>query len=119
MSDHDIRSDIPRFSVTSRRSGHILHVRVSGELDACTAAGFRDQTGILLAGEIHCIELDLADVGFCDVRGARELLRIHHHATQRGTEFTVMAASRPVQILMDLLGIGPWAGPPPPGQRLA
>ena len=117
MPDHDVRSGTPRLSVTSRRANHTLQVRVAGELDAWTAAWFRAQTETLLTGGNDRIELDLAEVGFCDVHGARELLRLHHYAARRDIELTLAAISQPVRMLLELLGISPWATPPPHGRH--
>ena len=56
------------------KDGHESIVQLVGDLDLTTADDFRQAIGALVARNPCDVLLDLSDVDFCDVEGARALV---------------------------------------------
>ncbi|WP_424216078.1 STAS domain-containing protein (plasmid) [Streptomyces sp. BI20] len=77
---------------------------VRGEIDMDDAPELlADLTAALEAGPTG-LEVDLADVGFCDSSGLNALLVLHRKAAETGKTLALTALPHPIEHLLDLTG---------------
>lgn len=82
-------------------------VSVSGEIDFQTAPGLRAALLTALSSYEGAIDVDLAEVAFCDCTGLNVLLAARARALRVHRILRVTATSRPVARLLDLTGTLP------------
>ncbi|MGW3109682.1 ANTAR domain-containing protein [Streptomyces sp. NPDC001100] len=75
---------------------------VSGEIDVDTEQTMQRALRLALARSSEGVDLDLAEVGFCDCSGLNALLRVRHTALADGKTVTVRTASPEVERLLAL-----------------
>jgi anti-anti-sigma factor len=85
-------------------------VRLAGEIDVTSVGVVRRAVADLLAGTRRVI-LDLGDVTFCDVAGARCLVEARRQAGEAGTDLVVRYPRGPVRRVLDLTGTLPLVCP--------
>jgi anti-sigma B factor antagonist len=80
--------------------------KVRGEIDMSTASAVRKVLESFVdVGELD-VDLDLSDVTFIDSQGIAELVLAHN----QGLRITISAASRPVQRVLEISGVGQLIG---------
>jgi anti-sigma B factor antagonist len=84
---------------------HVL-VRAQGELDLSSAGRVTAAVKEAFAHGRGSVLVDLSGVTFVDSTGLTALVRIHREAEARGTYVAVVAPSRSVRRVLDLLGLG-------------
>jgi anti-anti-sigma factor len=92
-------------------------VRVTGEIDLCTAPQLLVAVNKALGNGARSIYIDLAQVSFFGAAGATALLVARRHCQRRGAEFMLLRPSRPalrvlaltdlVRPVIDLRGVTP------------
>lgn len=97
--------------VLTRREGagaaESAEVLVRGALDVCDAPEFEALCAALLEKQPRFLLLDLTDVTFLDIHGARALLRMRTAAWLKNCPLGLVGkGNRPVERLLSLLG---WA----------
>ena len=96
-SDSDSAS---RATLTTTRMGHVLVLRLAGELDL---DGVTILDGCLVEGPT-AITLDLSRLGFCDSTGLNVLLRLRLDAEKRGIDVHLAAPSPQVARILGITG---------------
>lgn len=96
--DFDLRVEMP--------SGGIARVVVSGEIDmAVTEALSASVLGVLHAGEVRLIELEMSDVRFIDACGVRALLAARNDARGKGKALVVSGARGLPRRVLEMTGV--------------
>jgi anti-sigma B factor antagonist len=80
-------------------------VRVRGELDMASTVALQHELEALLGEDEESLVLDLTEVPFCDVPVLNLLLRTERRLRSRGGALTVVAACRPLRIMISALGL--------------
>ncbi|MEU9047827.1 MULTISPECIES: STAS domain-containing protein [unclassified Kitasatospora] len=81
-------------------------VAVTGELDLATASELDNRVKECLARKPNRVNLDFAQVKFCDCSGAHALERLHRQAQEEGVVLKVTDVREPrVTRLFDLLDL--------------
>jgi anti-sigma B factor antagonist len=92
-----------RFTVTPRRDGDLLILRVSGDLDVLTAPTLETHLDVALAGTPKWVIVDLTDVGFLSSAGISVLVETTRLVKQAGIALRVVAdgpaTSRPIKMM--------------------
>jgi len=85
--------------------GDVVTLAVAGEVDVLTGESF--ETAVITAVERSGVrvDLDLAEVAFMGSEGITTLVRALRRAEPRGVRLHITAASRQVQMVLDLTGI--------------
>ncbi|MEU4424764.1 STAS domain-containing protein [Actinoplanes sp. NPDC024001] len=91
-----------------RRGDGTLRIRVSGDLDVFHVPALRRRLAALLVVPAPCLELDLAEVGFCDAAGGRELLLLRLRGQEQDFPVVLVAVSAAVRLVLQLLGANDW-----------
>ncbi len=97
-------TDYEPLSVSISDEGSCIRIAAYGELDAGTAEPLREA----LARAIEpgsLLELDLSGLTFMDSTGLQLLVRARNAAEADGYQFVVVAPSRPVKRVLDLVGM--------------
>ncbi|MFD8595640.1 STAS domain-containing protein [Kitasatospora sp. NPDC059646] len=91
-------------------------VAVAGEVDLATAAELENRVKECLARRPSRVDLDFAQVRFCDSSGADAVERLHHQAREEGVDLKVTEVRAPIVArLFDLLGLADLVEPHRPG----
>ncbi|WP_235029171.1 anti-sigma factor antagonist [Streptomyces sp. 3213.3] len=90
--------------IVTRPAGGRTVVAVSGEIDLDTEQTMQRALRLALARSSQGVDLDLAEVGFCDCSGLNALLRVRRTALADGKTVTVRTASPEVERLFALTG---------------
>ncbi|HWG99208.1 MAG TPA: STAS domain-containing protein [Pilimelia sp.] len=95
-----------RLVVTVASAGaDAARVTVSGNLDVLTTAAFQSRLeSALPLDRLGLLELDLAEVTFFDVAGARHVTELHRAAAARRCRVVVVDASDVVELVLVALG---------------
>ncbi|MFD0275112.1 STAS domain-containing protein [Kitasatospora sp. NPDC127111] len=102
-------------TAVSRWDGRVT-VAVTGEIDLATAAEFENRVKECLARRPRRVDLDFAQVSFCDCSGADALERLHRQAEREGVVLKVTDVRAPIVArLFDVLGLTELVAPRPPG----
>ncbi len=80
---------------------------VSGEIDLAVAARFADELTNFIDESDREALVDLADVGFMDSSGVRQLLIANQAATQRGSRLVLVSPSDACRHVLEVSGA--WA----------
>ena len=92
--------------LTHVRRGDVLLVRLTGELDQCSAAGIRrDMDALLEDVRVRHLVLDLADMPFMDSSGLGVILGRYRTLQLRGGTVALMHLSPQVKRVYDLSGM--------------
>lgn len=92
-------------TAVSRWDGQVT-VAIAGEIDLATAAELESRVKECLANRPSRVDLDFAQVRFCDCSGARTLERLQHQAQEEGVVLKVTDVRAPIVArLFDLLGL--------------
>lgn len=94
-----------RFSVSFRRDGMRSVVAVAGELDMATAPHLEDVLRGLCSPIDGDLEIDAAEISFCDCHGLAVLLRAAQRRRTRGRRLTVIHPSASLRRLIELAGV--------------
>ena len=78
---------------------------VSGELDVSTAPALEHAVARTLDGQGGEFHLDLRRMTFIDSTGAEALLRLHRRLAGLGRRLVVVAPSRQVLLVLEILGL--------------
>lgn len=100
-----LRDEWQPFRAEAEPDRDIVRVVASGELDLAAAAPLREQLDELRGVGFEHVVLDLRDLTFMDIAGARVILDADAAARREGTTFELIPGPEPVQRLLDLLGI--------------
>jgi anti-sigma B factor antagonist len=92
----------------------VARVRAAGELDLATAARLQSAFDALLRDGYHELEVDLDEVGFCDVAGLNMLLRARAAAVAAGGDLVVHGRCPTLRLMLRVLHLERAFGP---GQR--
>jgi len=88
------------------RKGDVLLVRLTGELDQCSASGIRrDLDALLDDPRVRHLVLDLAGMPFMDSSGLGVILGRYRELRQRGGTVSLMRLSPQVKRIYDLSGM--------------
>lgn len=103
-------SDLPPndLDVQLERSGDVVRLRVSGELDLVSESQFSAQLLRALAEDLRLVVVDLTGVEFIDSCGLRALLTGRDAAQRAGRELALAVADGPVTALFDIAGVRDW-----------
>jgi anti-sigma B factor antagonist len=103
-----LRDPVPepsRLSVSVRRTGACVTVRVDGELEIVTA--YQLESHVLSeVGNGDVVTLDLAGVEFMDSSGLRALLRLRQAAVRTGWELRLARIHPTVARMLTMVGAG-------------
>jgi anti-anti-sigma factor len=91
-------------TVSTAAVGGRIVVTVSGELDLDSKEMLLQALNDALAEATTGLELDLADVGFCDSTALNVLLNVRHHARSTGKSVVLGDASPVVERLLRITG---------------
>ena len=80
-------------------------LRLSGDLDACTAIRLEEELGPQLAATDQRLVLDLRDLDFIDSSGIRLLLTLVHNRARQGTVMLVRPQRGVARRALDLVGL--------------
>ena len=85
--------------------GDVVTLAVAGEVDVLTGEAF--ETAVITALERAAVrvDLDLAEVAFMGSEGISSLVKALRRAEPRGVTLRITAASRQVNMVLDLTGI--------------
>jgi anti-sigma B factor antagonist len=112
MTRHDTSSpdrrsetsdDLLRFEFSWDGSEETLYV--TGELDVSTAPTLEHAVARTLDGQGGEFHLDVRRMTFMDSTGAQALLRLHRRLTGLGRRLVVVAPSRQVLLVLQILGL--------------
>jgi anti-sigma B factor antagonist len=103
--DHGGRLDHLVIEVDRHVQQHAATIRVHGEIDVATAPALQGELEAVLGDDVRRLVLDLSGVRFCDVSGLNLLLRIQSRLASHGGHLTVVAACRPLRIMVFVLGL--------------
>ena len=88
------------------RKRDVLLVRLTGELDQCTASGIRrDLDALIDDPRVHHLVLDLADMPFMDSSGLGVILGRYRAMQLRGGTVSLLHLSPQVRRVYDLSGM--------------
>jgi len=97
-----------RMSVSNQRSGSLMTVAVSGEVDLSTGADLENAiTGAVHAEGVTEVLIDLSAVDFLDSSGIALLLRGRRAADARGVAYRVVDAHGITRQVLEITGV--WA----------
>ncbi|MFJ9846684.1 STAS domain-containing protein [Kitasatospora sp. NPDC101155] len=82
-------------TAASRWDGQVT-VAITGEIDLATAAELESRVKECLANRPSRVDLDFAQVRFCDCSGAHTLERLHHQAQEEGVVLKVTDVWAPI-----------------------
>ncbi len=93
-------------SVSSERTGDVLTVTVSGEVDLSTGPAV-DQaiSDAVSADGVRAVHVDLTGVGFLDSSGIALLLKGRRDADERGVAYRVVGAHGITQQVLEMTGV--------------
>ncbi|MGW3074028.1 MULTISPECIES: STAS domain-containing protein [unclassified Kitasatospora] len=92
-------------TAVSRWDGQVT-IAITGEIDLATAAELESRVKEFLANRPRRIDLDFAQVRFCDCSGAHALERLRHQAQEEGVVLKVTDVRAPlVARVIDLFGL--------------
>jgi anti-sigma B factor antagonist len=95
-------------SVTSNRSGSVVTVAVSGDIDISASGAVEAAVIGAVAGDgLTRVEVDLSGVEFLDSSGVSLLLRGRRKADEQGVEFRVTGARGVPKRVLEMTGV--WA----------
>lgn len=92
------QADVTRIDDTTAR------VRFVGELDACSAGVAAESLAAAGAGGHVAIEVDTAELEFCDAAGLRCLFEANRRCTERGGGLRVVNPRPPLTRLLAIVG---------------
>ncbi|MER6398591.1 STAS domain-containing protein [Kitasatospora sp. NPDC001603] len=99
MNGNDFRTSVSRWDGQAT-------VAVTGEIDLATAAELESRVKECLARRPSRVDLDFAQVRFCDCSGAHALERLHRQAQEEGVILKVTDVRAPIVArLFGLLGL--------------
>ena len=78
-------------------------MRAAGELDLATAPRLQAELDDLVDGGYHELDLDLDEVGFCDVAGLNVLLRARAAAVAAGGRLSLQGSCRTLRMMLRVL----------------
>jgi len=90
------------FAVAVKTSTRLDVVRLSGELDFCSAQELLDTVDSLRPGPSRLVVLDLAQLGFCDAGGISALLRAQRSVNAAGGRLMLHGPSAHVRKILRL-----------------
>jgi anti-sigma B factor antagonist len=96
-------SDLVTLDVS--RSGSLVRVAATGEIDSSSAPVLREQLDTLLDGEATEITLDLGRVTFLDSAGLCVLAAAYRRAAAQDVRMRVLASSRAVIRPLQITGL--------------
>jgi anti-anti-sigma factor len=96
-----------RFRVTSGGDGPDV-LLLSGELDLAGASAMRAAMEDLVSAPRDRVVLDLSDLAFIDVGGARAIQRASERLVAEGATVTIRRPQPPVRRLLALFGLDGW-----------
>ncbi|MFJ8624991.1 STAS domain-containing protein [Kitasatospora sp. NPDC093550] len=109
VNGDDFRTSVARWD------GQVT-VAVTGEIDLATAAELESRVKECLARRPRRVDLDFAQVRFCDCSGADALERLHRRAREEGVLLTVTNVRAPIVArLFGLLRLDDLVEPRPSG----
>ncbi|MBV5242462.1 STAS domain-containing protein [Mycolicibacterium sp. PAM1] len=92
-----------KFTVTPRRDGDLLVLRVTGDLDVLTAPTLSTHLDIALADAPPVVIVDISDVSFLSSAGIGLLVETHRLTERGGISLRVVAdgaaTSRPLRMM--------------------
>ena len=88
-------------------------VRLVGELDLGTAAGFANTADPLVAAEVT-LTVDLTDLAFCDSTGINALVRLRKSCDRAGGQLVVTNPLAPVRYVLEVNGLLAYLDVQPP-----
>jgi anti-anti-sigma factor len=92
-----------QFRFASNGTAETLYVR--GELDISSAPSFERAAADALDGQGGAFHVDLSGLTFMDSTGARSLVRVHERVGRIGRDLVVVRPTRPVRLVLELLGL--------------
>jgi anti-anti-sigma factor len=95
--------DLLRFELV--RDGKTETLYVTGELDIATASALEHAVARSLDGQSGEFFLDVRDMTFMDSTGAQALLHLHRRLTALGRQLVVVSPTRPVHLVLEILGL--------------
>ena len=99
----EMSDDLLRFEFSWDGSEETLYV--TGELDVSTAPTLEHAVARTLDGQGGEFQLDVRRMTFMDSTGAEALLRLHRRLTSLGRRLVVVAPSRQVLLVLEILGL--------------
>jgi anti-sigma B factor antagonist len=94
--------------VSTNRSGSLVTVVLTGEIDVATSAAVEAAVAGSVAAEgVTAVEVDLSDVDFLDSSGISALLMGRRNAEERQLAFRVMGARGVTRRVLEMTGV--WA----------
>jgi anti-sigma B factor antagonist len=96
-------SDALRLFVTNTAS--LSRLDIGGEIDLATIGALRDHLALLVEFGTGDIDVDMADVTFCDATILRVLLAAHQALDASGRDIQIINASVPTVRLLQLAGL--------------
>ena len=96
-------TDHLRLSVT--RSGDVVRIEASGELDIYTSARFLGTVDEIAGSGVRCILLDGSGLAFVDSAGLRALVVGLERAATFGIDFRVEHPSQSLRNVLELTGL--------------
>jgi anti-sigma B factor antagonist len=89
--------------VDLRETANAIVVAISGELDAASATGLRDQLiSMIPSGSV--VRLDLSGLTYISSAGLRTMLLAYRHARSEGSEVTLSGIRDEVRFVMSATG---------------
>jgi anti-anti-sigma factor len=95
--------DLLRFELV--RDGRTETLYVAGELDIATASALEHAVARSLDGQGGEFFLDVRDMTFMDSTGAQALVHLHRRLTALGRRLVVVSPTRPVHLVLEILGV--------------
>jgi anti-sigma B factor antagonist len=94
--------------VSTNRSGSLLRVVLSGEIDIATSPAVEAAVAAAVGAEgVAAVEVDLSDVDFLDSSGISALLKVRRSAGERQVAFRVTGARGVTRRVLEMTGV--WA----------
>jgi anti-sigma B factor antagonist len=81
-------------------------VRLRGDVDLATAPALQHRLEALLGDGVRTLVVDMGGVPFCDMPGLNALLSVQARLAGNGGHLVLLAACRPLRIMVDALGLG-------------
>jgi anti-anti-sigma factor len=100
---------IERFTTNARRVGDATHIHVQGELDCATVPSLEGRMDDVLHAGGGPVVLDLSELSFMDVSGARLAVRLEARAQLHGVSLSMRHGPLPVRRVLELTGMERYA----------
>jgi anti-sigma B factor antagonist len=108
---------VQQISVSNRRSGSVVTVVVSGDIDLSAAPAVEDAIFDAVAADgVTLVEVDLSAVDFLDSSGITLLLRGRRRADEHGVAYLVTGAHGIALQVLELAGVWEHLSAPGDGQ---